>query len=79
MIHNTMNHVLFPIKSNFSTIQKLDVTIVWFLENQVEKNWVDSMIHHMLDGKNKNMTPPYGELIAKILVYTDFELAEEEP
>lgn len=37
------------------------------------------MIHHRLDGKNKNMTPPYGELIIKILVYTDFELEEEEP
>lgn len=52
LIRYIMNHVFFPRKTNFSTIQKSDIPAVWFLENQVEKNWVDVILHHTLD-RNK--------------------------
>lgn len=73
LIHHTMNHVLFPRKINFSTIQKLDVPTTWFLKNQVEKNWADFVLRHMLDSKRKNITLPCFELITKILTYTGYD------
>lgn len=72
MIHYIMNHVLFLRKSNFCTTQKSNVPAVWFLENKIEKIWVDSIIHHMLDSKNKNTTLFYVKLIIKILAYNRF-------
>lgn len=36
------------------------------------------MIDLMLDRKKKNMILPYGELITKVLVYSGFNLDEDE-
>lgn len=51
---------------------------VWFLENHVEKIYVDDMLHHMLDSKKKNTILPCGKLITKISAYTDFDFEDEE-
>lgn len=61
--------MLFPRKSNYSTIRNSDVPGVWFLENQVEKNWADAILYHMLDRKKKNITPPYAELTTIFFTY----------
>lgn len=74
-----MNHVFFPTKGNYGTFQKSYVHAVWFLENQIVKNWTDVVLHHMLDIKRKSITLPYAELIIKILSYTGYEFGEEEP
>lgn len=37
LINYTMNQILFPRKVNYSTLKKLDVLVVWFLENQIVK------------------------------------------
>lgn len=73
-----MKCVLFPRKNNYSTIQKYYISKVWFLENKVEKNWRDVMLHHMLNNQKRNTTLPYGELITQILVHSDYDLQEEE-
>lgn len=73
-----MNHVIFSRGSNTSTIHKSYIPPIWFLENRVEKNWVDVMIHHMLNNKGKNMNLPYDEIITKVFVYSGFDLDEEE-
>lgn len=49
-----------------------------FLENRVDKNGADTMIHHMLDNRKKNMILPYCELVIQILEYSDFNLDVEE-
>lgn len=36
------------------------------------------MLHYILDNKKKNVIFPFGELITKILLYTDFDLEAEE-
>lgn len=69
VIHYTMNHVFFPRKINFNTIQKSDVTTICFSKNQVDKLWSDVVLHHMLDSKNKNTTLPYKELITFFYLY----------
>lgn len=43
------------------------------MANKVEKNWVDVVIHHMMESK-KNTFLPYIELVTKILVYTGYDL-----
>lgn len=59
LIHYAMNHVLFLNKGNYITLKKSDVPIVWFLENQIVKNWADVVLHHVLDSKRKNLTLSY--------------------
>lgn len=79
LIHYTTTHVLFLINGNYITLSKLDIHVVWFLENQVPTNWANGVLHHMLNRKRKNNILPYAKLITKILHYSSYPFVEEEP
>lgn len=63
LIHHTINHVLFPRKINYITMQKSNSHAIWFSENQIEKNQANDVLYHMLDSKKRNITLPYAKLI----------------
>lgn len=63
LIHYLVNHVLLPKKRNASHINISYIPPVWSLENKVEKNLIDDVIHHMMDSKKRNIILQYSELV----------------
>lgn len=79
LIHYNMTLILFQRNGNYNTIQKSDILVAWFLENQVYKNLVDAVFHHMIERKRKNNSLLYVELITKILNHVGYPFVEKEP
>lgn len=56
LINYIMSHALFTRNGNYRTVQKSYIPVVWFLENQVPKNWQMWFLTTCLIAKGK-ITP----------------------
>ncbi|KAL5074058.1 hypothetical protein RYX36_013042 [Vicia faba] len=78
LVHYTSGQILFQRKGNYNTVSRPYIHVIWFLHNQIPKNWADVVLSHMLEGKRKNNVPPYVEFITKIFQSIGYPFGEEE-
>lgn len=51
MTQYVINHILFPIKSNFNLITQVDVEVIWLVKKKVKVNWAQQVVDYMMDNK----------------------------
>lgn len=63
MIPYVINHILFPIRGNFSLLTQVDVETIWLIENKVKVKWAQQVINYMIECKEKDTHLSYGNPI----------------